>query len=509
MGRPAHAALPRLMVATSDPHPDVRMAVSNAMPRFVPLTRDDVPRLAPLLTDGPPEKRTANIAALRALKPDPATAVALFEPLLRDSLQSIRREAIAALGDAGKTARPLVWPKLFPLLDDPHPDVRAAAGTAVAQLGPPAVADRDLLERGLRGVQPETRRYCAESLGALGPAAAQSAPFLARALSDRDPTVRAAAMSALGKVGGEVAGVLDEVLLVRNDADPAVRKSVIGVLRAAGRKPRVFEAMVEYLSDPDVGVRAAAIAALRGLKPLPGKDDILVFNTALKSDKADVRRYAAAELDRLGADSQPLLPMLLDAMRDPDPEVRKSVYGALGSIGPPAKLAIPVLLEELTAIVQNPASDPTAAERFHRAVLVLGQLGAAGQVTPLLRQGLKSSDAKLRLEALTAVETLGPEAKSFVPDLCALLANAQSRAAAGAALSRIGRPAAAELAHVIEKGPVEAKIGAIKALEQMKPEDTRDAATALYGAAQTSRYPEVRDAARQAMRKIARVTPKQ
>ncbi len=251
-----------------------------------------------------------------------------------------------------------------------------------------------MLQAGLRGKEVESRRYCAEALSMLGAEAAPAVPFLARCLSDSDASVRAAAIATLGKIGKPALVVLDDVLAVRSDADPAVRKGVLRLLRLAGRKPGAFEALVDALNDNDETVRAAAIDGLRSLKPPPGKDEILIFQTALKSDKVDVRRYAAAELERLGRDSELLLGSLGEALKDPDPEVRKFVYGALGAIGPKAKLAVPALLAEMEGIVKADAKDAAGAERFRRAATALCQIGETEQAVPLLRQALKTGDTK-------------------------------------------------------------------------------------------------------------------
>ena len=502
LGKPARASLPALIAARSDPHPQVREAVTESLRRFSPLIKDDVSKVTPLLKDGTPEQRSANISALRELKPDAETTFALFNALLADPNKKIRLEALMAVAEGGKTDRSQALARLVPMLNDPDSDVRATAITVVSGFGPSVAADLPMLQAALRGKEVESRRFAAEALGGLGAEAAPAVPFLARALSDTDLGVRSAAIASLGKVGKPALEVLDDILGARSDADPVVRKGVLRLLRLAGRRPGVFEALLEALNDNDETVRAAAIEGLRSLKPPPGKDEILIFQNALKSDKVDVRRYAAAELERLGRDAELLIGSLLNAVKDPDSEVRKFVFSALGAIGPKAKQAAPALLAELEEIMKGGSADAGAGERFRRAATTLCQIGETEQTVPLLRKALKSRDARLRQEVIAALGMIGPNAKEMIPELCALLGDAENQAPAAAALAQLGRVAVPELIKVLEKSPRNAKMGAIKALELMKPEEARESVSALYSVARIYKSNEVGAAAKAALAKI-------
>ncbi len=90
----------------------------------------------------------------------------------------------------------------------------------------------------------------------------------------------------------------------------------------------------------------------------------------------------------------------------------------------------------------------------------------------------------------------------MIPELCAMLSDAENRAPAAAALSKLGRVAVPELIKVLEKGSREARLGAIKALELMKPEEARDAVTPLYNVARLYKSNEVGAAAKAALAKI-------
>src|SRR5207253_978162 len=119
--------------------------------------------------------------------------------------------------------------------------------------------------------------------------------------------------------------------------------------------------------------------------------------------------------------SEAILPTLLEAAKDPDAEVRKLTYGALAAIGPKAKPAVPALVDEMSMILKDGARDPGAAERFRRAGYALGQIGEISQAMPLFRQGLKSTDARLRGETVMALGLIGADARELIPELCAML----------------------------------------------------------------------------------------
>jgi HEAT repeat protein len=341
----------------------------------------------------------------------------------------------------------------------------------------------------------------------MGNKAATAVPFLARALSDADPTVRAAAAAALARMGPAAGDVVDDILAARTDNEPAVRIAVLETLVAVGRKKGVADAMFAALADPDPGVRAAACKALQGLKPPPGKDDIFQFNTALKSDKVDVRRFAATELERLGADAAGILPAIVDAMKDPDPQVAKSVYTVIGAIGPPAKTAAPTLLEAMDRALADAGKDAEAAERFRRASVALGRIGQADRALPIMRPALKGKDEALKKEVLIAFAAMGPDAKDVVPDLCVMLEDAKWRRPAAETLAKIGKPAVDPLLVVLDKKSKEIKLAALDALARMKPEDAKDAIGDLARAVRT--YPnEVGEAARLVLDKIQKGLPK-
>jgi len=68
---------------------------------------------------------------------------------------------------------------------------------------------------------------------------------------------------------------------------------------------------------------------------------------ALRSSDQEVRRQACAVLMRMGPDAKEAVPELVLLLEDADPELRKMAATALGRIGPDAAPAVPALMKAM------------------------------------------------------------------------------------------------------------------------------------------------------------------
>ena len=102
----------------------------------------------------------------------------------------------------------------------------------------------------------------------------------------------------------------------------------------------------------------------------------------------------------LAADPLPndaLVKRLIDALQDPDPDVRQNLAMALAKIGPAA-------VEPLTAALADPL-----AERRAGAAYALGQIGGpARSALPKLLDALDGKDVDVRRQVSHAVSRLVP-----------------------------------------------------------------------------------------------------
>ena len=121
-----------------------------------------------------------------------------------------------------------------------------------------------------------------------------------------------------------------------------------------------------------------------------------VLNDALKDENVDVRWRAANALGDIGPEAKDSVPALIDALKDKNSPVRGGAAFALGSIGPEAKDSVPALIDALkdSRVRSNAAS-------------ALGGIGAeAKDSVPALIDTLKDENSFVRLVASSALERI-------------------------------------------------------------------------------------------------------
>ena len=121
--------------------------------------------------------------------------------------------------------------------------------------------------------------------------------------------------------------------------------------------------------------------------------------------------------------------------------IQDAAARALATIGPDAKVAVPVLAQALRSNEREVRED---------AAIALGCIGE--DAIPELIDALASKDAKLRALAAYALASAGPGAKSAIPALMRTLKdeNEAVRTAGAHALSAVGISAVPALLHAIE-----------------------------------------------------------
>jgi HEAT repeat protein len=256
-------------------------------------------------------RRTA-LEALMHLPQDVETAAGCVSRLA-DVDPSVRATAIAAVAELD----PRAADALRPVLQDPHPSVRAAAASAARALDAESVAVL------LRDPEAEVRVAALEALSC-DPQRDQT-PLLLEALAASNWHVRRAAVDALGATG-----------------DTSVTRN-----------------LVDALVDPHSLVRGRALLALERLVG-DGLDELLA--TALADTRAQVRRALVEILGRRGCVAQ-----VVELSADPDPAVRLTVLHALeDASGDDAKMALAQLADDPDVTVRHAAAMLRAVKRRSR-----------------------------------------------------------------------------------------------------------------------------------------------
>lgn len=150
------------------------------------------------------------------------------------------------------------------------------------------------------------------------------------------------------------------------------------------------EVLLERLADPSWRVRAA-VAERLARTPEPAAIVPALADSLVGGASVGARDAAAAALSRLGGAA---LPLLVERMDSPDPELRIAIGSILGAIGD--RRAVPPLAARLAD--EDPNVRAAAAE-------ALGRIGGP-EAASALQAALDSDDATLRLTALDALVRL-------------------------------------------------------------------------------------------------------
>ncbi len=209
------------------------------------------------------------------------------------------------------------------------------------------------LLRALSDPDPKLRVAAARGLGTLGRGVAANAPALVHALEDPDRRVRLNAAVALSRIDPRTVEAIP--VLKEEAARPEERTAATRALANFGpaSRPALWILLENLAVDDESSLALAEI----GLPVVPHVCE------ALGDRDAAVRRRAATTLRRLGGSARSCAPVLVDALKDPDPKVRAEVVAALAEIQGPK--ALPQLLPLL--------EDPGVCEAAGAALCSLGE----------------------------------------------------------------------------------------------------------------------------------------
>jgi len=220
-------------------------------------------------------------------------------------------------------------------------------------------------------------------------------------LQSRTPKDVEAATSELEQRGTAALPVIRRTLLDPS-ASPARKKAALKATAILGA--RAVEAMPDVaaaLQEPEYSPEAALALSFMGspaVAPLRG---------AIASDEPVVRREALRSLgklrERASIDPQVVVPLLLDALKDPDPSVRNIAVTYLGIVRDSPDKEVAGLIDAL--------KDPDAGVRQAAAVALGGYGALAEPAVPALKKAANDPDEDVKREAGRALVIIA-EAKN-------------------------------------------------------------------------------------------------
>jgi HEAT repeat protein len=291
-------------------------------------------------------------------------------------------------------------PKLLADLGNKEAQVRTQAALALGEMGPDAQRAIPDLYKALKDKEESVARQALQALRAIGTATRDDVPMLIGGLRDDNLRVRSYAVEALGKLGPE--------------ARPAV--------------PKLAELLKAKEIDPEM--RQQAAKCLGQIGPAAATQGVPVLSEALKDPEAALREAAAEALGKLGVQGRAAVSSLLLLLDDKETTVRRTVLAALAQIGPDAKEVLPKL---------KPALKDADAEIRRGALAVLGRLGADAikdkEALAALKGALDEKD--LCKNVLAALAQIGPPAKELARGLGKYLQDEATRIEAVAALGSV------------------------------------------------------------------------
>jgi len=285
-------------------------------------------------------------------------------------------------------------------------------------------------------------------------------------LKDSDPDVRIQAGLTLAYQAGKdpqlAPSVVTALIAALKDPDSNVRGCACNALNTLGKHAvEAYSAVVELIDDPVPFVREAAVNAVANIAEATDNGQVampLVLK-ALKDPEPSVRRSAVMRLRRLKISE--LIPDLVAVLVDEDATVANEAAMALGGFFKAAQPALPGLVK---ALGRNGVTASAAG--------AIGNIGPTKKILPALLAALKDKSARTNIVA--AIYQLGPDAVDAVPTLIELLGEkkADVRYNAAMTLGNVG-PAA--------KAAVPALEAALKDKDRSVREEVNKALTKIQG----------------------------
>jgi HEAT repeat protein len=266
------------------------------------------------------------------------------------------RAELAAVGRNGRQrdTTSIAVPALIAALKDGDVEVRRAAVQSLSNLDDPRAIPAFI--EALRDADSEVRACAAGALGQFEDKRT-IAPLMG-ALKDADKDVRRAAISSLGNQQADVP--VDVVVAALNDKDPEIRQAALSL---AGRHegddeehpadPKIVQAVVGLISDPNADVREEAIGMIGDLRLTVAPAGLI---TAAHDKNPDVRQHVASALGQIHDPKS--VPTLRDLLNDSNSDVREQAVQALGEIRDRSALeALVGALKSSDAVVRRTAAE--------------------------------------------------------------------------------------------------------------------------------------------------------
>lgn len=280
-------------------------------------------------------------------------------------------------------------------LDDPNGKGKQSDIRALTEIRPITISISRALGRALKDKSQEVRSEAAFAFTKIGPAAGAALPDLLEAITNKKE-VQGIRITLSMVLGGVVLGP-DDILTLLSVAQDQLDDEIVRarVMTAIGQKGASAKGIVPALlniakKDSSKVVQVAAWGAIAKIEPGNGEAPEMLLKFAKDETDRDLSNFAIMTLIESGRGER-LVPFLIDRLTSMDPGQRWYATASLGLIGPPAKAAVPALVQAL--------KDPGLKGN---AIISLGKIGPAAKEAIFDLKEIAASDPDPRLRKLAA-----------------------------------------------------------------------------------------------------------
>lgn len=373
----------------------------------------------------------------------------LLAVLKGSPLPDVRSAALQSLAIISPAATRQLMNTITALLDDPAPEVRIEAISALGNITGSVVSQK-VMDIATRDRNPSVRQAALYAFGRWSPVKQRGRvePILLGALDASEPTpIRQAAAVSLGIIGGPAAEKALITVLDTPTLDPALQRDIVNALGKL-RSEAAVPVIAQLLNSESTGVRLAAaialgrigdesatkslLAAMKDKNPLVAQAAQEAFNqmrvpegSALDTQLADRNPNVRLEAVQKLTPSKYTVPLLIRMLADDSFEVRQAALATLSTVRDP----------DLLGQVVQAASDRDFRRRQACAV-ILGRI-ANPQYAKVLVALYSDTDAGVRAEAVRALGRLDVQTSATVIVKAASDSEPSVRAAAAESLGKL------------------------------------------------------------------------
>ena len=362
MGPAAKAAVPELTKVVEDPDPEERMQALIALGEIGPGAAASVPVISDKLTKKDEQASVRYGAAFALGKIGDKKATPALEEAVKDKdafLSMISAWALAIINPEDETANIRAIKMLAKGIESDKSFVRSAAVRGLTELQSKRPEAIHALVLALKDPEPDITGNAL--IGIVG-AGSSSVPELSKVLADKD--LQIAAVMALGRIGADAKGAVPAIVKQLPGDNPLFQREAHFALGAIGPDAAAaVPALIKALNDKEMEVRYSASYALGKLGPA-AKPAVSALKANIKSEDEFLRLASVWALLSIDPTDKGLvetaLPLLIAALDDERPLVRREAATALGDLGKQAKSATAALKK--TVSVETDPDVKAAAE---------------------------------------------------------------------------------------------------------------------------------------------------